>query len=329
MLDKLCLVMDIDETMVHYAEEYTKAPKTFEYDTGVINNNNDDILIYRPKLEDFFNYVKKYSPDNVFHSVSSQSQSPSPVQSIHSNKSIVIGIWTYGTRKYADRVVELLKAKYNVNFEFVYSREDMQHGMEDKELEYVLERHGQELQIGKENIYLVDNCPSNIYHSKNIKNGILVTSFVGHHIDKTDKMFEQLIQVCENLLHKDKVSDAYINKFTLNGVPTDIISIGKNGKKSWDSDDSCVLHDESDDAIYFNGGTSEATTSDATSVSGTTSEAPTSVSGTTSEATTSEAPTSDATISEGGAKRKTIKRHKRYTRKRNNKRRIYKTGKRL
>ncbi len=301
MLDKLCLVMDIDETMVHYAESYTSTPKTFEYDTGVISN--DDILIYRPKLEEFFNYVNKYSPDNVFKSVSSQSQSPSPVQSIHSNKSIVIGIWTYGTRKYADRVVELLKARYNVNFEFVYSREDMQHGMEDKELEFVLERHGQELQIAKENIYLVDNCPSNIYHSKNIKNGILVTSFVGHHIDKTDIMFEQLIQVCENLLHKDKVSDAYINKFTLNGVPTDIISIGKNGKKSWDSDDSCVLHDESDDAIYFNGGISEAT-----SVSGTTSEAP---------------------ISEGGAKRKTIKRHKRYTKKRNNKRRIYKTGKRL
>lgn len=296
MLDKLCLVMDIDETMVHYAEEYTLVPRTFEYDTGVISN--DDILIYRPKLEEFFNYVQKYSPDNVFHSVSSQSQSP--VQSsvpVQSNKSIVIGIWTYGTRKYADKVVELLKARYNVNFEFVYSRENMQRGMEDKELEFVLERHGQELQIGKENIYLVDNCPSNIYHSKNIKNGILVTSFVGHHIDKTDKMFEQLIQVCENLLYKDKVSDAYINKFTLNGVPTDIISIGKNGRKSWDSDDSCVLHDESDDAIFFNGGTSEATTSESNGV--------------------------------GGAKRKTIKRHKRYTKKRNNKRRIYKTGKRL
>lgn len=303
MLDKLCLVMDIDETMVHYAEEYTLTPRTFEYDTGLFGkgnhgSSNDDILIYRPKLNEFFNYVKKYSPDNVFNSVSSQSsssaaQSPSSV-SVQSNKSIVIGIWTYGTRKYADRVVDLLKARYNVNFEFVYSREDMQRGMEDKELEFVLERHGQELQIGKENIYLVDNCPSNIYHSKNIKNGILVTSFTGHHIDKTDKMFEQLIQVCENLLHKDKVSDAYINKFTLNGVPTDIISIGKNGKKSWDSDDSCVIHD----AIHFNGGTGEATTS-------------------------------EATTSEGGAKRKTIKRHKRYTRKRNNKRRIYKTGKRI
>jgi len=306
MLDKLCLVMDIDETMVHYAEEYTSTPKTFEYDTGVINNNNDDILIYRPKIEEFFNYVQTYSPDNVFNSVSSHTESPSPVKSPvpASNKSIVIGIWTYGTRKYADRVVELLKARYNVNFEFVYSREDMQHGMEDKELEFVLERHGQELQIAKENIYLVDNCPSNIYHSKNIKNGILVTSFVGHHIDKTDKMFEQLIQVCENLLYKGKVSDTYINKFILNDVPTNIISIGKNGNKSWDLDDSFMLYDESDDAIYFNGGVSEATTS-------------------------------------VQAKRKTIKRHKRYTRKRNsvsrlgasakrnNKRRIYKTGKRL
>jgi hypothetical protein len=325
MLDKLCLVMDIDETMVHYAEEYTMEPKHFEFDTGLFGSSNDDILIHRPKLAEFFNYVNTYSPDNVFKSVSSQSSSPehTPVPVPTSNKSIVIGIWTYGTRKYAKKVVELLKARYNVNFEFVYSREDMQQGMKDKELEFVLERHGQELQIAKENIYLVDNCPSNIYHSKNIKNGILVTSFIGHHIDKTDKMFEQLIKVCENLLHKDKVSDTYINKFTLNGVPTDIISIGKNGNKSWDSDDSCVLYDESDDAIFFNGG-SEATSN---AISNTISEA-TSVSGTTSD-------------SIGGAKRKTIKRHKRYTKKRNcvsrlgasakrnNKRRIYKTGKRL
>ncbi len=239
MLDKLCLVMDIDETMVHYIEETDNKYDSFIQDTNLFNPN--DKLLHRPHLDKFFNYVKKYSPDNVFKSVSSTS-SPSIQASPSNNKSIVLGILTYGTKSYANKIVDLLTKKYGITFEFVYSREDMKPGMEDKELEFILEHHGKELDINKSNIYLVDNCPSNIYHSKNIDNGILVTSFVGHNIDKRDTMFEQLIEVCNDLLDHNNIHKKYINKFTLNGVPTDIISIGKNGNKTWDSDDTCRLY---------------------------------------------------------------------------------------
>ena len=264
MLDKLCLVMDIDETMVHYIEDTTNPYNNFVQDTGLFNE--EDKLLHRPRLGAFFDYVKKYSPDNVFRTVNSDSSSSATPMN---NKSIIIGIWTYGNKSYASKVAKLLKDRYGIIFDFIYSREDMSSGMYDKELEYILEKHGSELNIEKQNIYLVDNCPSNIYHSKNINNGILVTSFVGHNIDRRDTMFDQLIDVCEELLHKDKVSNKHKNKFTLNGVPTNIISIGRNGMKTWDSDDTCRL--------YLGG-------------------------------------------------QRTLKKSKQYTRKQNNKKRIYKTG---
>ncbi len=291
MLDKLCLVMDIDETMVHYiedAERYVRdrLSSHFTKDVNIFSSDESDVLLHRPGLGEFFEYIKGYSPDNVFRSVSSHDDSSlesSPVIKPLSNKSITIGIWTYGTRRYADKVAELLKQRYGVNFEFIYSREDMQEGMEEKELEFILKHHGQELGLKKENIYLVDNCPSNIYHNKNLKNGILVTSFIGSNIDRRDTMFTQLISVCEELLRTTHVSKRYINKFTLNGVPTDIISIGKNGIKAWDSDDSCMLYIRDEFENY--GG------------------------------------------SFGSIGRKTAKKHRRHTRKQN-KRRIYKTGRR-
>ncbi len=258
MLDKLCLVMDIDETMAHYVE--SKRKTTFEYARELFHE--EDMLLLRPGLGEFFEYVKSYSPDNVFRSVSSNQES-TPIRdksdkgdisdiSDSKNKSIVIGIWTYGSEDYAREVKRILELRYDIKFEFVYSREVMKleyhkrqmlgmPAMNEKELDYILNKHGTELGINKENIYLVDNCPSNIYHSKNIKNGILVTSFVGNKIDEKDKMFLELRDVCEDLLHNSRVNKKYIHSFTLNGVPTNIISIGKNGDKEWDSDNNCVL----------------------------------------------------------------------------------------
>jgi hypothetical protein len=335
MLDKLCLVMDIDETMVHYTENYVK-----NFTVSDIFNKTASI-IHRPGLKEFFDFVKSYSPDNVFKSVSSNaatvssnaatvssnaatvssnaatvssnaatvssnaatvsSNSSSATVSntpVINNKSIVLGIWTYGTKTYANEVAKVLKETYNIDFEFIYSRETMQDnpGIEEKELDFILEKHGSDLDIKKENIYLVDNCPSNVYHHKNIKNSILVTSFVGLKIDEHDKMFFELIGLCKELLNNKNINEKkYINKFTLNGIPTNIISIGRNGKKSWDSDDTCVLHEET--SSFFGG--------------------------------LAQVPSRELLVPFRGNANKTIKRHKRFTRKRNNKRRIYKTGRTL
>jgi hypothetical protein len=289
MLDKLCLVMDIDETMVHYTENDVS---NFTV-TDIFNKTAS--IIHRPGLKEFFDFVKSYSPDNVFKSVS--------------NKSIVLGIWTYGTKTYANEVAKVLNKTYDIDFKFIYSRETMQEnpGIEEKELDFILEKHGSELDIKKENIYLVDNCPSNVYHHKNIKNSILVTSFVGLKIDEHDNMFFELIGLCKELLNEDRINKKYINKFILakapsrepsvplNDIPINIISIGRNGKKSWDYDDTCVLHEET--SSFFGG--------------------------------LAQAPSRELLVPFRGNANKTIKRHKRFTRKRNNKRRIYKTGRTL
>ncbi len=318
MLDKLCLVMDIDETMVHYTENYVR---NFFTVSDILDGRAS--IIHRPGLKEFFDFVKSYSPDNVFKSVSSNdatvssnaatvssnaatvssnaatvSTNSSSATPVINNKSIVLGIWTYGTKTYANEVAKVLKETYDIDFEFIYSRETMQDnpGIEEKELDFILEKHGSDLDIKKENIYLVDNCPSNVYHHKNIKNSILVTSFVGLKIDENDKMFFELIDLCKELLNNNKINEEkYINKFTLNGIPTNIISIGRNGKKSWDSDDTCVLHEET--SSFFGG--------------------------------LAQAPSRKLLVPFRGNANKTIKRHKRFTRKRNNKRRIYKTGRTL
>ena len=121
MLDKLCLVMDIDETMVHYTENYVR---NFTV-TDILDGRAS--IIHRPGLKEFFDFVKSYSPDNVFKSVSSNaatvSSNAATVSSnssyttvsntpVINNKSIVLGIWTYGTNTYANEVAKVLKETF-------------------------------------------------------------------------------------------------------------------------------------------------------------------------------------------------------------------------
>ena len=204
IMDKICLVLDIDETLLHYQpKEYL--PDVFEYEYGILEN--DDRLVYRPGLKEFIDYVNS------------------------TNGRIILGIWTYGTKNYADIIVEKIQNKYNNGeklFQFVYSREDMNPGMLDKELEFIIEKHP-ELEINKQNTFLIDNRPANIYHRKNINNGIIVESFEGVNKDiNKDNMFLKIQKICESLLTNGKIPNQYINRFMIGGNKTPIASIGSN-----------------------------------------------------------------------------------------------------
>ena len=199
-MDKICLVFDIDETLLRYQpKEYL--PQKFEYEENLFVN---DKMVLRPGFKKFIDYVKS------------------------NGEKIILGIWTYGTKEYAEKMVERIEKRYNHGeklFQFVYSRENMTPGMLDKELIFIINHHSK-LGITKSNTFLVDNRPANVIHHKNRDNGIIVESFNGEALKKDVKMFEKLRIICKSLLDSGKIPKKYIRQFLISGEKTPIASIG-------------------------------------------------------------------------------------------------------
>lgn len=201
-MDKICIVFDIDETLLHYIPE----PKETPFDSASHILEDGDIVIFRPGLSEFIEYVKSM------------------------NGQILLGIWTYGTKGYADAIVKTIEKKYNDQnklFEFVYSREDMKEGMLEKELDFVIDNN-KPIGLTNDNTFLIDNRPDNIYHAKNINNGIMVESFFGTEKNISVDMFKELTTVCESLLSDSQIPDTYKKKFKIKGENKDIYCFGEN-----------------------------------------------------------------------------------------------------
>jgi predicted secreted acid phosphatase len=99
-MDKICIVFDIDETLLHYTPEPKPMTTPFDSERNILEDG--DIALFRPGLREFIEYVKS------------------------KNGKILLGIWTYGTKEYAKAIVKTIEEKYNDQkklFEFVYSRE--------------------------------------------------------------------------------------------------------------------------------------------------------------------------------------------------------------
>ena len=201
-MDKICLVFDIDETILHYGpDDYL--PQKFEYEENLFER---DRMVIRPGLKKFIDFVKS------------------------NGEKMILGIWTYGTKEYAEKVAERISKIYNNSeplFKFVYSRENMSPGMLDKELDFIVDKHS-ELGITKANTFLVDNRPANVIHRKNINNGIIVESFEGKPNKKDAHMFEKLQNICKSLLSSGKIPSKYMTPFYISGEKTPIASIGSS-----------------------------------------------------------------------------------------------------
>jgi hypothetical protein len=224
-MDKLCLVFDLDETILHYVDPLTRASESSE---ELINEDNEtqaeneftnlihpgDKLFFRPGFWKFIEYVKS------------------------KEGKIVMGIWTFGNNAYANALRPLLEKNGDV-FQFMYTVEDMKKGMLDKQLNYVVNKFDTRMRnnLGirhrtrsmksvtlPKNIFLVDNLHTNINHHINRKNGILVESFTGH--NDSDTMFEDLETICESLLSDKKIPSEYIQNFKIDGKKRAIASIG-------------------------------------------------------------------------------------------------------
>ena len=173
-MDKLCLVFDFDETILHYVENFKNSDDELSEESELFNEDNEneftnvikpsDKLFVRPGFWKFIEYVK-----------SKEGQ-------------IVIGIWTFGNKLYANALRPLLEKNGDL-FQFVYTVENMKKGMLDKELNYVVNKFEPSMRnklgirhrtksrkqaILPKNIFLIDNLYTNINHDINRKNGILV-----------------------------------------------------------------------------------------------------------------------------------------------------------
>jgi hypothetical protein len=199
-MDKICLVFDIDDTILQFGPDHF-SPEKFEYEENLIGK---DRMVIRPGLKKFIEFVKS------------------------NGEKIILGIWTYGTKEYAEKVANRIEKKYNNSeplFQFVYSRENMSTGMLDKELDFIVDKHP-ELGITKTNTFLVDNRPANVIHRKNRNNGIIVESFNGDPGKKDAKMFEKLQAISKSLLTNGKIPKRYMTQFYVSGEKTPIASIG-------------------------------------------------------------------------------------------------------
>ena len=114
-MERLCLVFDMDEAILHYAEK----SDVEDSDENILNNEDTenvfadvikpgDKLFFRPGFWDFLEYVREQEGR------------------------IVIGMWTFGNKPYATA----LRPYFDKDrmFEFLYTVEDQGPDMKNKEL---------------------------------------------------------------------------------------------------------------------------------------------------------------------------------------------------
>jgi hypothetical protein len=223
---KLCLIFDIDETMVQYLHDPVSIDKWETYKKLYPNKieaheSTKYVLLFRPGLRDFIHFTKLNKID--------------------------IAIWTYGNESYSKFIENEITSYVELDkspFTFVYSineiKDDLANGLEEKDLRRVyLAFPGK---YTATNTILVDNRAANIFHESNRENGILVESFditAKYRVDK-DTMFQNIKRICEKIrntpLNNPVFSEnnikrsgirKYYKDYIANGTPISLVSQGK------------------------------------------------------------------------------------------------------
>jgi HAD superfamily phosphatase (TIGR01681 family) len=227
---KICIIFDIDETMVQYLHSAVTINKWRSYNQDKIEAQEKDgsILLFRPGLREFITFAKTHNID--------------------------IAIWTYGNRTYSQFIEGEITRYAGLDkspFVFVYSseeiKEDLANGRGEKDLRRVYAAYP--AKYTSSNTFLVDNRAANVFHEANRENGIIVESFditAGYKKDK-DNMFENLKRICgkirtqtpsvlssifsESNVLKIGISQFY-KKYIVKGTPLSLVSDGTIDKDS-------------------------------------------------------------------------------------------------
>jgi hypothetical protein len=223
---KLCIIFDIDETMVQYLHDPESINKWKKYQERYPNKieaeeTDEYVLLFRPGLRDFIHFTKLNKID--------------------------IAIWTYGNESYSKFIENEITSYVELDkspFTFVYSNteitEDLKKNMEIKDLRRVYRAFPGKYTAT--NTILVDNRAANIFHESNRENGILVESFditAKYRVDK-DTMFQNIKRICEKIrntpLNNPVFSEnnikrsgirKYYKDYIANGTPISLVSQGK------------------------------------------------------------------------------------------------------
>ena len=185
----LCVVFDIDETMVqYYSRGGLDSHDSPLFETSAIEHLDSDDgsrLYFRPGLKKFLDFAKN-------------------------TDKITLGIWTYGNQVYARFIEKAITDFYHLEkspFHFVYSvneiKKDLQRGLQEKDVRRIMQTYKGE--FTRANTFLVDNRPANIHHNANCQNGFIVESFdlrnPKYRVEK-DHVFADLEKICRRILRK-------------------------------------------------------------------------------------------------------------------------------
>jgi HAD superfamily phosphatase (TIGR01681 family) len=221
----LCIIFDIDETMVQYLHDPVGIHKWETYKKLYPNKieaheSAKYTVLFRPGLRDFIQFAKANNID--------------------------IAIWTYGNESYSQFIENEIMSYAGLDkspFTFVYSiteiKDDLANGMEEKDLRRVYQAFPE--RYTATNTILVDNRAANIFHESNRENGIVVESFditAGYSPNK-DTVFQNIKRICEKIrnvpLDNSVFSETNVNltgirkyykKYMVNGTPVSLVSEG-------------------------------------------------------------------------------------------------------
>jgi len=192
---KLCVVFDIDETLIQFVQKkyrnlWEELDPTIKRKFFSIEHPSGSVILLRPNIRELFNYFKE-------------------------THEIKVGLWTYSEREYSEDIANILKQALDLPddfFMFTWGAEDM--GEEPDYSKDLNNVYNEFPDFNKFNTFLVDDLYGNLKHDVNVKNGILVQPFAPFGTSKVrvnigaekqtiisnDTVFNNLIDVCQKVL---------------------------------------------------------------------------------------------------------------------------------
>ena len=180
---KLCVVFDIDETLIQFISpanigvwnETTVAnKKKMKY----VESGTNKVIIFRPFIQELFDYFMK------------------------NRHTISVGLWTYSERDYAEDVGAAICKFCDLPkdfFTFRYGVEDMDEDADPKDLHTVYRNFPR---FNVFNTFLVDDLYTNVTHDSNRENAILIAPY-GPYSHEKKRQFATTAQLTKS--NKDDV----------------------------------------------------------------------------------------------------------------------------
>lgn len=208
---KLCVVFDIDETLIHFISprNYEVWEKTSENNKQALHyiekENEREVIIFRPFIKDLFTFFMQF------------------------RDKISVGIWTYAGPEYAAEIGDAIKKLCGLPddfFLFIYSVDEIDDHSIAKDLRVIYKNFPEV--SNESNTFLVDDLHTNVMHRINKQNSILIAPFApygrpeirrpatqtDHNRSRNDVCFKDLIKICGRLLKEpeEKGSEVFANE---------------------------------------------------------------------------------------------------------------------